>query len=60
MDDFMPSPVRVKLLTLAYHPTLAAIDSRPLDEFLADKELLRLREHFFTVQRQPFLTCWPS
>ena len=53
----LPAPVRIKLLTLAYEPSFAAIDARPLDAFLADKELLDVREHFFVVQQQPHLLC---
>jgi superfamily II DNA helicase RecQ len=49
--------VRVKLLTLAFQPSLGAIDARALDDFLADKELLDLREHFFVVQGLPHLLC---
>ena len=32
-----PPTTRIHLLTLAYDASLAAIDSRPLDRFLADK-----------------------
>ncbi|MCU0867808.1 MAG: HRDC domain-containing protein [Planctomycetes bacterium] len=52
-----PPTTRIHLLTLAYDASLAAIDSRPLDRFLADKELLALREHFFIVHGQPHLCC---
>lgn len=48
---------RVHLLTLAYDAHLAAINSGPLDSFLADKELLAFREHFFLVHGQPHLCC---
>lgn len=52
-----PPAIRVHILTLAYQPQLGAIDGRPLDALVADKHLLDLREHFFTVLVQPHL-CW--
>jgi superfamily II DNA helicase RecQ len=49
--------MRVKLLTLRYAPALAAFDERPLTDFLADKEILAIREHFFVVHDLPHLAC---
>lgn len=61
MGRGMSSPnspaARVLVLTLAYDAHLAAIDSGPLDSFLADKQLLAFREHFFLVHGQPHLCC---
>jgi ATP-dependent DNA helicase RecQ len=54
--EFAP-PVRVQLLTLPFHPSLGAIDSRPLDAFVADKELLAVRDHFFIANGTPHLLC---
>lgn len=51
------SAIRVHLLTLTYQPQLGAIDCRPLEEFLADKHLIALREHFFLVQGMPHICC---
>ena len=39
----------VKLLTLRYLPSLGVLDDRALVAFLADKNVVTVREHFFTV-----------
>lgn len=49
--------MRVKLLTLQFAPGLGGFDDRPLVEFLADKQVLAVREHFFVVHEQPHLAC---
>jgi len=49
--------MRVKLLTLSYAPSLQGFDDRPLAEFVRDKEVLAVREHFFTVHDLPHLAC---
>jgi superfamily II DNA helicase RecQ len=49
--------VRTKLLTLRYAPGLGAIDDRPLTEFLRDKQVLAIREHFFVVHEVPHMAC---
>lgn len=48
---------QLRVLTLAFEPTLGGFDTRPLDSFLADKELLDVREHFFVVRDLPYLAC---
>ncbi len=49
--------MRVKLLTLSYAPSLQGFDDRPLSDFVRDKEVLAVREHFFTVHDLPHLAC---
>ncbi len=49
--------MRVKLVTLSYAPSLQGFDDRPLAEFVRDKEVLAIREHFFTVHDRPHLAC---
>ena len=49
--------MRVRLLTLRFENALGGFDDRPLDELLAGRELLTLREHFFTSGGVPHLLC---
>ena len=49
--------MRAQLVTLRYSPSLGGFDDRPLAEFVADKELLAVREHFFRVHDVPHLAC---
>lgn len=49
--------MRVKVLTLCYAPSLQGFDDRPLAEFVRDKEVLNVREHFFSVHDLPHLAC---
>jgi ATP-dependent DNA helicase RecQ len=49
--------VRVKVVTLSYAPSLQGFDDRPLAEFVRDKEVLQVREHFFSVHDLPHLAC---
>jgi len=49
--------MRTKILTLAYTPSLAAIDDSPLTDFVRDKEVLSLREYYFEVHGLPHLLC---
>lgn len=56
----MDSDVRgtqIRLLTLQFAPALGGFDTRPLDAFVADKDLLDVREHFFVVRELPYLAC---
>ena len=57
-----PSParecaVRVKVVTLQYAASLGGFDERPLADFVRDKQVLAVREHFFTVHDLPHLAC---
>jgi ATP-dependent DNA helicase RecQ len=49
--------MRVKVVTLRYAPSLGGFDERPLAEFVRDKEVLAVREHFFTLHDLPHLAC---
>ncbi len=42
-------------MTLAFDPELGRFDDEPLQRFLADKDLLGLRDHFFDHLGQPHL-----
>jgi hypothetical protein len=49
--------MRVKLLTFRYSATLGGFDDTPLTEFIRDKEVIAFREHFYTVNEVPHLSC---
>jgi ATP-dependent DNA helicase RecQ len=49
--------MRVKVITLRYSPSLGGFDERPLSDFVRDKEVLAVREHFFCVHDLPHLAC---
>jgi hypothetical protein len=49
--------MRVKVVTLQYSPSLGGFDERPLADFVRDKEILAVREHFFSVHDLPHLAC---
>lgn len=46
--------------TLRVSPTLGAFDDSAVQDFVRDKELLSLREHFFVVHDVPHLLCLVS
>lgn len=45
----------VKVFTLAFDPVLAAFNDEPVREFLADKDVESVSDHFFTKDGTPFL-----
>jgi len=45
------------MLTLRFAPSLGGFDDRPLADFVRDKEVLAIREHFFTVHDLPHIAC---
>ena len=49
--------MRVKLITLRFAPSLGGFDDRPLADFVRDKQVLAVREHFFTVHDLPHIAC---
>lgn len=51
------NPMRVKLMTFRYSATLGGFDTQPLDDFTRDKEVVAFREHFYTVNEVPHVTC---
>jgi len=49
--------MRVKIQTFRYSATLGGFDDTPLVDFARDKEIVAFREHFYTVNEVPHLTC---
>jgi superfamily II DNA helicase RecQ len=49
--------MRVKLFTFRYSATLGGFDDGALSEFVRDKELVAFREHFYSVNEVPHVTC---
>lgn len=49
--------MRVKLVTFRYSATLGGFDDTPLSDFARDKEVIAFREHFYTVNEVPHVTC---
>lgn len=49
--------MRVKLLTLRHSATLGGFDDTALVDFTRDKEVIAFREHFYTVNAVPHITC---
>lgn len=44
-------------MTFRYSATLGGFDDTPLTDFARDKEVIAFREHFYTVNEVPHLTC---
>jgi hypothetical protein len=53
----MGKTMRVKLLTFRYSATLGGFDDTVLTDFIRDKEVIAFREHFYTVNEVPHLSC---
>jgi ATP-dependent DNA helicase RecQ len=49
--------VRAKVITLRFSPTLCGFDDSALQDFVRDKEVLALKDHFFVVHDVPHLLC---
>jgi len=45
----------VRVFTLRFDPTLAGFDDSGLRDFVKDKEILSIRDHFFTRDELPYL-----
>lgn len=45
----------MRIVTLPFDPELSSFDDEPVRGFLADKELLEMRDHFFVYQGKPHL-----
>ena len=45
----------VQIFTLKFHATTEQFDDRELQEFIKDKEVLSVREHFFIKHETPYL-----
>ena len=49
--------MRIKLFTFRYSATLGGFDESVLLEFTRDKEIVAFREHFYSVNEVPHVTC---
>lgn len=49
--------MRIKLFSLRYSATLGGFDDSVLQDFVRDKEVVAFREHFYTVNDVPHVTC---
>ena len=48
--------MKLKVFTLRFSGSPEGFDDRPLQEFIADKEVIEFSEHFFTRENTPYLT----
>jgi ATP-dependent DNA helicase RecQ len=46
----------VRVITLRFDAVIGSFDDGPLREFLKDKEVLSIRDHFFVKNEVPYLT----
>jgi len=47
--------MRIKVFTLPFHSSIDGFDDNPMRNFLADKNVVLIREHFFTKNDKPYL-----
>ena len=45
-----------RVITLRFDAVIGSFDDGPLREFLKDKEVLSIRDHFFVKNEVPYLT----
>ena len=48
--------MRIKVFKLPFQSSLNGIDDNPMREFLSDKKIESIREHFFTENNRNYLT----
>jgi hypothetical protein len=48
--------MRVRVFTLRFDPATESFDDAPVTQFLADKEVCSIRDHFFVKDDTPYLT----
>jgi superfamily II DNA helicase RecQ len=48
--------LKLKVFTLRFSGSTGGFDDRPLQEFIADKEVIEFSEHFFVHENTPCLT----
>ena len=48
--------LRTKIFTLRFNPSLGEFDDTDVTRFLADKELIEARDHFYVHQGLPYVT----
>jgi hypothetical protein len=49
--------MRVRLFTFRYSASLGGFDDSPLEAFVRDREVVAFREHFYSVNEVPHVTC---
>ena len=56
LKKFLQAPCMLaRVLTLQFDTVVGQFDDTPLRDFLQDKDVLSLREHFFVKNEQPYL-----
>jgi len=50
----------VRVFTLKFDPIVGGFDDSGLQEFVRDKEVLSIRDHFFTRDETPYLIVLPE
>ena len=48
--------MKLKVFTFRFSDSAEGFDDQPLQEFIADKEVIEFSEHFFVHERTPYLT----
>ena len=52
--------MKLKIFTFRFSESLVGFDDKPLQEFIADKEVIEFSEHFFTHENTPYLAVMIS
>lgn len=50
-------PMVVRVMTLRFEPVFEAINDAPLRDFVEDKDVLAVRDHFFLRNAVPYLAA---
>jgi len=48
--------MKLKIFTFRFSPTEEGFNDKPMQEFIADKEVIEFTEHFFVHDKTPYLT----
>jgi len=48
--------LKLKLFTFKFSEGEGGFDDKPMQEFIADKEVIEFTEHFFVHEKTPYLT----
>jgi len=48
--------LKLKIFTFRFSESIDGFDDKPLQEFIADKEVIDFSEHFFIYEKTPYLT----
>ena len=48
--------MKLKIFTFRFSESIDGFDDKPLQEFIADKEVIEFSEHFFIHENTPYLT----